>query len=341
MTSTRSKALSEADMDRLPINTERLIEIYRKMVLIRFFEEKVGNLVQSKEIITPCHLYIGQEAIAAGACAVLRKTDTIWSTHRSHGHYLGKGGDPNAAMAEIFCRQGGCSGGRGGSMHLCSPDIGLFGSSSIVAGSVPLGVGFALAENLKGSDNVSVIFHGDGAPEEGVFHEVANFASLHKLPAIFICEHNQYCTHLHMNKRRPKDNLSEIFKAYDMETRIVDGNDVIQVYSVVSEAVSACREGSGPWFIECHTYRWRGHVGPNWDVDLGLRSQEEIDCWIERCPVKHLESLLLTRNLLDEQDIETIRFQTMNEVHEAVEYARTCPLPEPEHINLNVFAEKE
>ncbi len=316
-------------------------EMHRNMVRIRYFEEKVGDLVEEKKIVTPCHLYIGQEAVAAGACAALRKSDFIWGTHRSHGHYLAKGGDMKAAMAEIFCRRTGCSGGRGGSMHLTAPEVGLFGTSAIVAGSVPLGVGAALAESIRGGDKVSVIFHGDAAPEEGCYHEAANFASLHKLPVVFVCEHNLYCTHLHMNARRPKDNLSEIFATYRMPVHIIDGNNATDVYRTVSVAVASARSGEGPSFIECKTYRWRGHVGPNWDMDLGLRSRAEIDSWVARCPIKNTESAMLADGVLTKEQIETVHQQAEVEVEQASDFAQESPYPDAGEIHKFVFTQKE
>jgi len=226
-------------------------------------------------------------------------------------------------------------------MHLCAPDIGLAGTSAIVAGSVPLGVGAALAEFIRGGDGVSVIFHGDAAPEEGSYHEVANFAALHRLPVVFVCENNQYCTHLHMSARRQKDNLAEIFSTYGIHTTVIDGNDVMEVYRAVSLAVDEAREGKGPWFVECKTYRWRGHVGPNWDVDKGLRSQDEVDEWVARCPIVSCERNMLSNGLADQAWLDRVHHEARMEVDQAVDYAQASPYPEACNLDKFVFCREE
>lgn len=328
-------------VDHFSPKANLLKKLHRTMVRIRYFEEKVAELVEEKKVTTPCHLYIGQEAVAAGACGPLRNSDTIWGTHRSHGHYLAKGGEMNAAMAEIFCKQTGCSGGRGGSMHLCDPEVGIPGTSAIVAGSVPIGVGAALAEFIRGGNGVSLIFHGDGATEEGSFHEAVNFASLHKLPVVFICENNQYCSHLHISRRRIKHDLHEFFSAYGIRVGAVDGNDVMKVFASVSEAVTDARRGDGPWFIECKTYRWRGHVGPNWDVEKGLRSQQEINEWISRCPIKTLEQNLTSAGVVGDIELKKTHEDARKEVNEAVLFAENSMYPSSSDVSEMVYCCEE
>jgi TPP-dependent pyruvate/acetoin dehydrogenase alpha subunit len=227
--------------------------MYRTMVRIRAFEERIADLIQAGEIKTPCHLCIGQEAVAAGVCANLRPRDTVWGGHRSHGHYLAKGGDLRSAMAEIFGRATGCSGGRGGSMHLVSPDHGILGTVPIVAATVPLAVGAALATKLQRKDTVAVAFFGDGTLEEGHVHEAMNLAALHRLPVIFVCENNLYASHMHLSERRVKQRLSEagVFQGIPGET--VDGNDVGAVQERSAGAIERARAGNGPTFMECVT----------------------------------------------------------------------------------------
>jgi len=307
------------------------------MMRIREFEERLADLVTQKKIITPCHLYTGQEAVAAGVCYALKKDDYLFGTHRSHGHYIAKGGDLKSAMAEIFGRATGCSRGRGGSMHLVAPDAGILGTSSIVAGSMAIAVGTALAESIRGSGRVTAVFHGDGVPEEGIWHESANLAALKRLPVIFVCENNFYCTHLSLNKRRVFDNLRDIAGNHGLETTVVDGNNVLDVYYAARDAVYKARGGHGPSFIECRTYRWRGHVGPNYDVDLGLRSQDELEAWKERCPVKHFAGFLVQNGLISEDDLLRMRQDVSNEIDEAVSFSMSSPFPDVADLTKYVF----
>lgn len=302
--------------------------MYIAMLRIRLFEERVAELILHEEIKCPTHLYIGQEAVAAGVCASLVRGDFVFSTHRSHGHYLAKGGDLKQLMAELYGKATGCSRGRGGSMHLVSPDVGLAGSSAIVGGTIPLAVGAALAFEMNRKDNVAVAFFGDGAVGEGVFYEALNFASLKRLPVIFVCENNLYSTHMPINACLADTEIFRKAALFNIPGVRVDGNDVAAVYSVARTAVKAARGGKGPTLLECMTYRWRGHVGPHCDLDKGLRSQQELDSWMAKCPVKTLEKKLLKDNIISESEKNEIRQQVTTEVEEAVSFARESPYPE-------------
>ena len=320
------------------ISSETLKSLYTTMLRIRRFEERVAELLESgSEIICPVHLYIGQEAAATGVCANLRKDDYVFSTHRSHGHYIAKGGDIKALMAELYGKATGCSQGRGGSMHLASPDIGFPGSSAIVAGTVPLAVGAALAFSLKGQDTVSVAFFGDGAANEGVWYESLNFSSLRKLPVVFICENNLFSTHLPISACLADTNIYKKADAFCLPGVRVDGNNVIEVYETAKKAVEAARRGEGPTLIECMTYRWRGHVGPNYDLDKGLRSKEELDYWMDRCPIKTLEQLLLKQELLTESEKTRIYEGIEKEVEDALVFAKESPYPDENNLLNDVF----
>jgi len=340
------------------LSPEQKLRLLATMLRIRFFEEKLSDLMierdrcdkehrehprtcepfpESRRIRTPCHLYIGQEAVAAGVCAVLEREDWIWSTHRAHGHYIAKGGDIRAAMAEIFCRAEGCSGGWGGSMHLCAPEVGFMGSSSIVAGTVPLGVGAGLTSFVKGDRRVSVIFHGDAVPEEGVFHEALNFAVLHSLPVVFCCEDNQYSTHLHMRYRRKNTDLSELVRGYGLPVEDADGNDVRAVMKRAETAVDRARHGEGPTFLHFHTYRWRGHVGPYDNLEVGLRSPDEIEAWVKKCPIKLEEKRLMEEDVLDEAMSRRLEEQAHQEIDEAARFAMEAPRPDPEEVYKHVL----
>ncbi len=319
-------------------DNEALRSLYTMMLRIRMFEEKVAALIDSKpKIICPVHLYTGQEAVAVGVCTNLRNDDYVFSTHRSHGHYLAKGGGMKELMAELYGKATGCSRGRGGSMHLASPDVGLLGSSAIVAGTIPLAVGTALASSLEGQDTVSVAFFGDGATNEGAFYESLNFASLKKLPVIFICENNLYATHMPIADHLADINIYKKAEVFNMPSMRIDGNDVIEVFKAANKAVEYARQGNGSTLIECVTYRWRGHVGVNYDIDKGLRDKEELDSWMNRCPIKTLGEFLLKHNILSNAEIIQIHEGINKEIEEAVTFAKESPYPDENELLDNVF----
>lgn len=319
------------------IPTDILRKMYMMMVKIRKFEERVAELIPPKEIITPCHLYIGEEAVATGVCSALRKDDYVLSTHRSHGHFIAKGGDLKALMAELYCKKTGCSKGKGGSMHVASPDIGLPGSSAIVGGTIPIAAGAALAFSMQNKDAVSVAFFGDGAPHEGVFYEALNFASLKKLPVIFVCENNLYCTHLPIAACLADTNIYNKSEVFGMPGIRIDGNNVMEVYRVAKKAVEDARSGKGPTLIEAVTYRWRGHVGPFDDLDKGLRSKEELDYWMNRCPIRMLERFLLEKGIISELERDQIHKAISEEVEGAVKFARESPYPDENDLLHETF----
>ncbi len=319
------------------IPTTVLWKIYMTMLKIRMVEEKIADLITRKEIICPCHLYIGQEAVATGVCTALENNDYVFSTHRSHGHYIAKGGSIKLMMAELYGRVTGCSRGRGGSMHITSPLVGLPGSSAIVAGTIPLAVGTALAFSIKKNGGVSVAFFGDGATDEGVFYESLNFAALKKLPIIFICENNLYSTHMHISARQLNGNIYKKAQIFKMPGIQIDGNNVLEVFQAASEAIEDARNGKGPTLLECMTYRWRGHVGPNWDIDKGLRSKEEVEWWVDNCPLKRLEEFLLKENILSESKKKQISKQVNEEIEEAIEFAKESPFPDKSEVLNDVF----
>ena len=321
------------------ISSATIRAMYVTMLRIRIFEERVAELVSPPaEIICPCHLYTGQEAVATGVCSALRKDDYVFSTHRSHGHYIAKGGDLKTLMAELYGRVTGCSKGRGGSMHLASPDVGLPGSSAIVAGTIPLAVGAALAFSIQKKNGVSVAFFGDGAAGEGAFYESLNFASLKKLPVIFVCENNLYSTHMPISVCLANTDIYKMAEVFNMSSVRVDGNNVIEVFKVANKAIEDARCGKGPTLIECKTYRWRGHVGPNFDIDKGLRSEEELEYWLNRCPIKMLEEFLLKHSIISESEKLRIYATIEKEIEESVVFAKESPYPDPdENGTFNVF----
>lgn len=319
--------------------TERqLLDMYERMVTIRLSEERIAQRVGEGKIRTPCHLYVGQEAVAVGVCTALRDSDYVFSTHRSHGHFLAKGGKLDELIAEIYCRETGCSGGRGGSMHLCDPSVGLLGSSSIVAGCLGIGLGPAFRSVILGEDSVSVIFHGDCVPEEGIWHESLNFAAVKRLPVVYVCENNLYAASASLHDRRLSDNINEVARAHGLHTQLVDGNDVLAVNRAASAAVLRARAGEGPQFIEARTYRWLGHVGPKDDIDVGLRDANELSWWKRRCPIANLEKKLVRENILSEADVQSLYERIQMRIDDAENRAVDAPKPAPESMLENIYS---
>lgn len=329
------KYSKKMDIEEIPL--EIITKLYRMMITIRRFEEKIVDLYPAQEMKTPVHLYIGQEGVAAGVCAALRKDDYIFSTHRSHGHYLAKGGNMNRLMAEFYGKRTGCSRGKGGSMHVVDTDVGVCGTTAIVGGNIPLSAGAALASVLRSEDRVSVSFFGDGAADEGVLHETLNFASLKRLPVVFVCENNFYATHSHQAKRQPHDLIYKLAKGYLLPGVRVDGNNALRVYRVAKDAVERARNGEGPTLIECRTYRWKAHVGPECDIRLGYRSREELNRWIKRCPVKMLERHLKQNGMMTKEEKEEIVRQIDTEIQDACDYGKESVYPDPEALFTDVW----
>ncbi len=297
--------------------------LYRTMVRIRMVEEEIARLYPAGDMRSPTHLYIGQEAVAAGVCAALDREDALIAYYRSHGWYLAKGGDLEAFMAEMFGRATGCSGGWGGSMHLIDTAAGVMGTSAIVAGGLPHGVGTALADRMLGRPSVSVIAFGDGAVEEGGFHESLNFAALRKLPVVFVCENNFWAAFTPLEERQAQPHIRQRAAACGLPGALVDGNDVLAVHAAAAAAVARARAGEGPTLLECRTYRWLEHCGPGDDVTVGLRRAEDVLAWKARCPIE------CARHFVTEDEDVRIRESIAREIDGAIASARRAPWPVP------------
>lgn len=271
----------------------RLERWYLAMLRIRRAEEWIGAAVSRGEIVGPCHLCIGQEAVAVGVCDALLPRDSVWGAHRSHGHYLAKGGDLTQLIAEVLGQRSGCTGGRGGSMHLMAPDVGIRGTVPIVAGTIPLAVGAAFASKVRGDGNVAVAFFGDGATEQGHFAESLNLAALYRLPVVFVCENNLYSSHLPLAHRRANPDITATAVVAGVPAVTTDGNDVEAVFHAASAAVARGRAGEGPSLIEALTYRLRGHVGPGEDLHVGESRAAELLVWHARDPIIQVRERLL------------------------------------------------
>jgi len=321
--------------------SKRFLEkLYIIMVRIRFCEESLVEPIIKGEVRCPVHLYSGQEAIATGVCAALKEKDYIFGTHRSHGHYLAKGGRMEQLIAEIYGKDTGCSRGRGGSMHVCDPAKGILGAAPIVGGTISLALGCALASKIKKEKNVTVSFFGDGAAGEGVLYESLNFAKLKKLPIIFVCENNFYSTHLHIRECRPNNNIFKIGLPFCIPSFRVDGNDVLKVYEIAKKAVDICYKGRGPVFLEFITYRLRGHVGADDNIQgthTDVRPKAEIENWRKKDPIKRLEKYLIKKKVLKQKEIDKIKNKTQKEVILVHKIVKESPYPEEKDLMKYVF----
>lgn len=313
-----------------------LWRLYATMLQIRTAEEKIAELLEQGEILCPTHLYTGQEAIAAGVCAALREEDYIFGGHRSHGHYLAKGGDLRVFMAELYGKASGCARGRGGSMHLIAPEVSLLGTVPLVAATIPIAVGAALACKLRAERRVSVAFFGDGATEEGHFHESLNLAALQRLPVLFVCENNLYSSHMHISERRAEDNIVKSAQAHGLIGVSIDGNDILAVYRSALDAVSRAKDGGGPTLLECRTYRWRGHVGPAMDMDVGVKRNGELKDWLPRDPLARAKRQLVALGT-EVAKFEGLERKVLSEISNAIEFARQSSYPHPDELENHVF----
>ena len=316
-----------------------LMEMLRRMLRIRRFEERVIQLVDSGEIPGAAHPYIGEEAVAVGACLALRDDDWMTGNHRSHGHPIAKGGDVRKAMAELLGKRTGYCKGKGGSMHLADFSIGILGESGILGSSIPTAVGAALGSKLQGTDRVAVAFFGDGASNEGVFHESLNLAAVWNLPTIFLCENNQYAVTSSFRDMIATENISDRAAAYNMPGVLVDGQDVIAMYEAVSEAVARARSGQGPSLIEGRTYRFEDHsLGLSRIVKTEYRSEEEVERWKLRDPIHLHKERLLSQAIATPAEIEEVDEECKKQIEEALEFAHQSPYPEPYELYEDMFA---
>lgn len=319
--------------------SKMLIEKLEDMLLVRVVEEVIADMVVAGDIKCPAHLTIGQEATAVGIAANLRKTDRAFGCHRSHGHYLGMGGSLQGIMDEVLGKATGCSRGMGGSMHLFAQECGFYGSVPIVAGTVPLAVGAGLAAKKDGKGDIGVAFFGDGACEEGVVHESLNMAAALDIPVLFVVENNLFSSHMDIHLRQPTDRTARFAEANHIACAVIDGNDIAEVMAVSGELIDMMRTQSKPAFIEAVTYRWRGHVGPNEDIDVGLRrSMDELNAWKQRDPVRRLVEALETRGDFTMKDCDAMTASIRKTVNAAREAAMKAPWPETKTLLEAVYA---
>lgn len=315
------------------------LKLFYRMLRIRIVEEKIAELYPQERMRCPVHLCIGQEAVAVGVCAHLSPRDYVLSCHRSHGHYLAKGGSLQAMMAELYGKRTGCAQGKGGSMHLVDLEAGFLGAAPIVGSTIPIAVGVSFGCRMKGEDRVTVVFFGEGATEEGVFHESLNFAVLKKLPVVFVCENNLYSVYSPLSVRQPPGReVASLAKAYGAQSAQGNGNDLAEVHELAGKAIRKARRGSGPAFLEFKTYRWREHCGPNYDNDLGYRTEAEFELWKKRCPIETFQRRLLKEKVLERAGLDQARERLKAEVSEAVRFAEASPFPEEPLLWEHLYA---
>jgi TPP-dependent pyruvate/acetoin dehydrogenase alpha subunit len=309
-----------------------LERLYRSLRQIRRAEEEIARIYPSDKIKSPVHLSIGQEAVAVGVCDVLKPEDVVSPTYRGHAAFLAKGGSLNGMFAELYGKATGVAHGKGGSMHLIDMSHGVLGASAVVGTTIPLAVGFALAFKRQRSDRAVVAFFGDGATEEGVFTESLNFAALHKLPILFVCENNFYAIHTPVTRRWATQRLCERVETYGIPNRCIEDGDVLKLREEAAAAVARLRRGEGPAFIECRTYRWLEHVGPNEDFDAGYRASDEREPWVQS------DQLIKIGALIAAERRSAIDAEVDNAIKDAIAFAEASPFPDISALNTNVFA---
>jgi len=316
---------------------EEYLALYRMMLIIRRTEEQMARAHAGGMIPGPCHTYIGEEAVATGVCAHLNHEDAVFSTHRGHGHALAKGVTPRELAAELFGKVTGTSQGRGGSMHLFKPEVGMMGTSGIVGPCILQATGAGYTFKLLGKPNVGVAFFGDGAFNNGAFHEGVNMAAIWDLPVLFVCENNMYATEVAFAYATRNQDVAGRARTYGIPGVAVDGNDVLAVYQAAEEAVTRAREGNGPTVIECRTYRTRAHAEGM--RDAGYRTLEEVESWKQRDPISSLRSRLIEMTVAQQSDFEPIDAEVKLMAEDAVEFARSSPYPDPATVTAHIYAE--
>lgn len=309
------------------------------MYRIRYVEEEISRRYVDQEMRCPVHLSIGQEAPAVGVCSALSPKDSLFSTHRCHAHYIAKGGNLDAMIAEIYGKESGCNGGRGGSMHLSDLSVKMNASIPIIGSSIPLAVGDAFSNGLKGNSDISTVIFGDAALEEGVFHECMNFAALKNLNVFFVCENNDFSIYTHIGQRQSnKRRLKDIAKSYGMETEHIEGSDVLVVNKACEQAINHIRSGKGPYFLVIDTFRWKEHCGPSEDDHLGYRNAEEVSYWLDNCSLEKLLSEIKTRDESWTFWYDKMCLETSSEINNSFEKAIKSKLPDSSKSWENIYA---
>ncbi len=312
--------------------------LFSSLLKLRMTENEIAKKYSEQEMRCPVHLSIGQEAAAVGVCANLDLRDQVYSTHRCHSHYLAKGGNLRSMISELYGKKSGCCGGRGGSMHLMDPSVGMMLSLPIVASIIPIAVGAALSLKLKKKKNVISVFFGDAAVEEGVFHESANFASLNKLPIVFVCENNKYSCFTKINERQPSEDITRLAKCHNISNLRMNGNNLIDVYEKSKMIIQQIKKKPEPFFLQLDTYRHVEHCGPNSDDNLNYRGKSELNNWLKDDPLENFIKFLKGENEYDQKTVNEINDKIMIEINSAFKFAKNDKFPNPASIKKFVYA---
>ena len=324
--------------EKMIIEEGLIVDMYKKMITIRKFEEEVMSLNSKGKLPGWVHLYIGEEAVGVGVCSALKGNDLISSTHRGHGHIIAKGADIKYMFAELMGKANGCNHGKGGTMHISDLSIGVIGADSIVSGGVSIALGAALASKLRNKKQVTVAFYGDGGANQGVVHETMNMAAIWDLPIIFVCENNQYAVSTSVKYSTKIENLRQRAKAYGFSGVTVDGMDVLAVYNATKNLAERARSGKGPSLLECKTYRYHGHFTAEGILGLNYRTDEEMKYWKSRCPIKLWAKKLIEESICSQDELTEIDGLVGKLIEEAVEFARASKLPRPEDALKDMYA---
>ena len=319
------------------ISNETLLDIHRRMVRIRIFEETAGKMMEDGKIPGALHLYVGEEAVAAGVMVHLSNSDWVTSTHRGHGHLIAKGGELDKMMAELFGCATGYNKGKGGSMHICNMELGMLGANGIVGGGPPIAMGAGFSNKFRKTNDVSVSFFGDGASNEGSVHEAANMAALYKLPVVFVCENNGYGEYTPQRNHQAIVDVADRAAGYGMPGVVVDGMDAVAVYEAAGQAIARARAGEGPTLLECKTYRYYDHVGVR-GMGMTYRTDEELEQWKARDPIDLMERRLADQGILSAEAAQAVHDEINAEVQAAVEFAKSSPMPEASTLLEDVYA---
>ena len=323
----------------MKIKKKNIIKLYYEMLRIRETEKKISLKYKEQEMRCPVHLSIGQEAVAVGVCQNLKKKDQIVTAHRSHAHYLAKGGSLNRMLAELYGKKTGCAKGFGGSMHLIDIKAGVMAAVPIVGSTIPIGTGIAWSNKLKGKKNIVVIFFGDGATEEGVFFESLDFASLHNLPVLFVCENNQYSVYSHISKRQSSfRSIIKIAKSFGIKSLKMDGNSVEKIYLGTQNIIKKMRKKPSPFLIELNTFRELEHCGPNKDDNLNYRTVKYLNYWKKKCPIKNLETNLKKNKKISSKQNFLIKNKIEKEILKAFSFAKNSKFPEKKLLKKFIYA---
>jgi TPP-dependent pyruvate/acetoin dehydrogenase alpha subunit len=321
----------------MDLSNDKMIHMFEQMTLLREFDERAGLLMEQARVHGSVHLYCGEEAIGVGVCEALQSDDYITSTHRGHGHLLAKGGDPRKMYAELFAKASGYNGGKGGSMHIAALDLGMIGANGIVAAGAPIALGVAFASQYQDNQRVTICFFGDGATNEGAFHEAINMASVLKAPIVFVCENNGYGEWSPTASQSNVEDIADRARAYGIPGVVVDGMDLMAVHEAATEAISHARSGQGPTLLECKTYRFYDHVGR--DFGILQRDPEEVAYWRARDPIKQWREHLIAMELLTETEADSITARIGEDMEEAIVWAEQQPDPSPDALYTDVYTE--